>query len=218
MTGDQEQPPALSGPVERPTIDENPTLPAAPLPGVADTSLPTTTRTADHDPRARLEPAQLAALTAYVTTSGDTAAAAAAAGVSRSTVYRWRSDPAWILALDQELQLAADTARRELQLHVKAAVQRVAHLMQHGGKDDRTQLDAAALLLAHVFGQPARRSVVSGPGGGPIEHSSRSVTVHYDAARPAGRGRGYSTAAAPSASGPGDGSDDGDSLGGGAGG
>ena len=110
---------------------------------------------------------------------------AAELGISETTVRRRRDEPGFLEALDKALQVVEAASYRRLKALTEAAVDRIVYLMEHGDKDNRTQLDAAALVLAHVFGQPARRSVVTGAHGGPIEH--RTVTVHYNAEAPRGQ-------------------------------
>lgn len=140
--------------------------------------------TLDQAPRVRLTEPQMAAIDVF-SRGGTLREATEVACVSQRTVGRWRADPAFLAVLDQALDVTCSAAMRKLRANAEDMVDRIVTLSRSAGKDDRTKLDAAALVLAHIFGQPARRSIVTGAGGGPIEH--RSVTVHYDAEAPRGQ-------------------------------
>ncbi len=113
---------------------------------------------------------------------GSVKEAAESVGVRRATMIAWRRrEPAF----EEAIQVATREAQRAVATRVTAlgmgAADRLGYLMEHGGKDDRVQYDAAKELMQHSIGMPVRRTEVTGAGGGPIQSDTRRITVVVDA-------------------------------------
>lgn len=101
-------------------------------------------------PRAADEPspAQLRAIEALAL-GATFAAAAEAAGVDRTTVYRWRrDDAAFVAGLNRALRDRADAMRAELEGLAAEAVETIRQLMRSGSEGVRLRAAHAALSLS----------------------------------------------------------------------
>jgi hypothetical protein len=83
--------------------------------------------------------------------NGDVKAAAAAANVSRTTVYSWLADPVFAKLLHEAEAEALQEISRQLALTGAAAVRTITALMEDSGAPPSIRLRAADMILSHLL-------------------------------------------------------------------
>lgn len=171
---------------EPPTDPHNDQWMAQPSIGIthtdsADANRANVTDDAAYSPYKRLRQGQRAAVEALAL-GMHAQDAASLAGVGERTLRKWRTEPVFLDALDHALRLTTARAYDRLRSKADHVVERLLWLVDNGDRDNRTQLDAAALVLAHVYGQPSRRAAPVGQEGG--ASSGRTVTVTVEGLTP----------------------------------